>query len=70
MSWSATGRFERMECVQSKEPREQKRIIRDVTLRDVAGVNPLYFCKSCDLNFGLEPIQNRWKNITLRAQKY
>jgi hypothetical protein len=70
VSWSATGRFERMKCVQSEESREPRRTIRDVTLRDLAGVNPLYFCKSYDLNFGLEHIQMRWKNKTLHTQKY
>ena len=51
MSWSAIRGLERMKCFQSKDSSEPRIIIKNVTLRDLAGVNPLYFCKSFDLNF-------------------
>jgi hypothetical protein len=52
LSWSAFGRFERMKCFQSKVSSEPRMTIRDVTLIDLAGVNPHYFWKSFELNVG------------------
>ena len=58
VSLSDFRRFETIKCFQPKESSEPRRTIRGVTLRDLAGVNSLYFCKSFDFKFWAAALSN------------